>query len=183
MTENERASGRTRNALGGLILATAFLGGCGTTADPERPVRPASIVTPAPETRRPPQPVEAKNPPKAEALGEIDERNCIFFSSGSSAIEHDEMDKLRLAAELLKEDRESSIHLIGHASDNGSPSLDLAVADARLESVSASLKRLGVKAHQIKRMAKVGEKPPGACRSAECRRTMRRVELAFPPGK
>ena len=71
----------------------------------------------------------------------------------------------------------SEVDLTGHANDNGSPSYNLAVADARIQSVSASLKKLGVRPQQIKKSVIGGEKTPSICRSQDCRRKMRRVEL------
>lgn len=166
----------------GLSFSITLLSGCGTTSQAERPVN---------QLLKPPVPTEAKaeSPPgKASSLptkkaeAEIDEKLSVFFSHGSSAVGLSEKNKLRDAAILLKEDSGLSVTLIGHANDNGSRSVNLAVADARVEAVAASLKKFGVKARQIKKNVIGGEKPPGNCGSAECRRKMRRVELVFSKG-
>ncbi|MFZ2974731.1 MAG: OmpA family protein [Ferribacterium limneticum] len=171
-----------RAAMVGLSFSIALLSGCGTTSQPERPVQQA-LNSPAPseaKTASPPINAPSESAKKAEA--EVDEKMSVFFVFGSSAVRHGEMYKLRSAASLLKEDNGLSVTLIGHASDNGSRSVNLAVADARVEAVSASLKKLGVKARQIRKTVIGSEKPPGNCGSAECRRKMRRVELVFSKG-
>ncbi|WP_310492398.1 OmpA family protein [Dechloromonas sp.] len=168
-----------RAAILGLSLSIAFLSGCGTTSQPERPVQ---------QVLKPPVPAEAKadSPPgitsglsEKKAEPEIDEKTSVFFVFGSSTVGQSEKSKLRDAASRLKEDGDLSVTLIGRANDHGSRSVNLAVADARVEAVAAILRKLGVKAWQIKKNVIGGEKLSGNCVSTDCRRTMRRVELVF----
>lgn len=112
-------------------------------------------------------------------MAEIDESSSVFFALGSSTVTPSEKGKLTLAAQRLKDDRELDITLIGHTDDNGSRSLNVAVADARVASVSAALKRLGVRTQQIKKKVSGSEKSSGVCRSEACRQKMRRVELVI----
>lgn len=176
MTKMPTSCGPRTTALG-LFLPLVFLFGCGSASQPERPVQVVANQESLPEAKAQSQPAETSNVAEQNAIAEVDEKSSIFFSLGSSTINQSEKDKLHLAAHRLKGDKGLYVTLIGHANDNGSRSLNLAVADARIESVSAILKKLGVKARQIKKKVNGGEKTPRACQSVECRRKMRRVEL------
>jgi outer membrane protein OmpA-like peptidoglycan-associated protein len=167
---------------GALSVAIALLSGCGTTSQPERSIQPVSKEE-RPEGKGESPSPDISSQAEHNAVTAVDKQSSIFFSQGSSALSQSEKGKLQRAAILLKEDRRLSVKLIGHANENGSRSFNLAVADARVESVSASLKKLGVKARQIKKSVVGSEKLPNACRSAECRQQMRRVELVFSKAK
>jgi len=56
------------------------------------------------------------------------------------------------------------------------------VADSRIGAVASALKKLGIAAHQIQRSVRGDEEVPADCRSSECRRAMRRVDLVFSQG-
>lgn len=169
-------------AILGLSLSMALLSGCGTTSQAERPVQQV-LKPPAPSAAKvdsSPSSTSGLSEKKAEP--EIDEKTSVFFVFGSSTVGQSEKSKLRDAASLLKEDGDLSVTLIGRANDHGSRSVNLAVADARVEAVAAILRKLGVKAWQIKKNVIGSEKLPGNCVSTACRRTMRRVELVFLKG-
>lgn len=163
----------------GLSLALLFLSGCGTTPQPERPIQQEAKHASLPEAKAEAQLAQTSTTIHQNAVVEIDEKNTIFFSLGSSTLSQSEKDKLHLAAKSLKGDKGLFVTLVGRANGNGSRSFNLAVADARVESVVISLKRLGVKAYQIRKAVIGGEKAPSTCRSIECRRKMRHVELVF----
>ncbi len=166
----------------GLILQMVLGSGCSLTRPPEQLGRVATTLEAGPEeAKRGNDSLLADTPKQTEqnALAEVDEKNSIFFSLGSSAINLSGKEKLRDAAKLLKNDKKQIVTLIGHANDNGSPSFNLAVADARVQSVGAFLKSLGVKFSQIKKKVYGGEKLLNVCQSVKCRQTMRRVELVF----
>lgn len=161
----------------GSLVAMLFASGCSTTSQ-----APHFSQEPAVQASRPEAGAETRSPELAKqaeqrVVSEVDENTNIFFSLGSSSISPGEKAKLARAAAQLKEDKRLCVTLTGHANDNGSPSYNLAVADARIQSVSASLKKLGVRPQQIKKSVIGGEKTPSICRSQDCRRKMRRVEL------
>lgn len=106
----------------------------------------------------------------------------IYFAPGSSSISSTERSKLKRLAQRLQADKRQVVTLIGHANDNGSPSFNLAVADSRIGAVASTLKKLGIAAHQIQRSVRGDEEVPADCRSSECRRAMRRVDLVFSQG-
>ena len=72
--------------------------------------------------------------------------------------------------------------VVYHINENGSASFNLAVADSRIGAVASALKKLGIAAHQIQRSVRGDEEVPADCRSSECRRAMRRVDLVFSQG-
>ena len=57
----------------------------------------------------------------------------------------------------------------------------LTVSDCA-DAVAAALKKQGIAAHQIQRSAQGGEQLTADCRSSDCRRAMRRVDLVFSQG-
>ena len=106
----------------------------------------------------------------------------IYFAPGSSSISPAGRSKLKRLAQRLLADKRQVVTLIGHANDNGSASFNLAVADSRIGAVATTLKKLGIAAHQIQRSVRGDEEVPADCRSSECRRAMRRVDLVFSQG-
>lgn len=173
----EPASCGLRSTVLMLFLPMFFMFGCGSTSQPERPIQVVAMPERLPEAKTESQPPETTSVAEQNAVAEVDDKNSIFFSLGSSTINQRERDKLRHIAILLKSNKAMYVTLIGHASESGSSSFNLAVADARVESVGTVLKKTGVKRHQIKKKVIGSEKISGACQSQECRRKMRRVEL------
>ena len=121
------------------------------------PVAPTSAVTP---------PLSAEN---------------VFFRAGSIEIDVAERNKLRTHAERLKADPRQVVTLVGSTDDQGSRSYKLAIAQGRVDAVFAALRRLGVPARQMQRYPVGREKMVAGCNTAECRKTMRRVELVYRP--
>lgn len=175
-------SGAPRAIALGLYIAIIFISGCASTPQTERPVQVSEKQAPLPEAKAASQPAVAANIAEQNVIAEVDEQSSVFFSLGSSTVKQREREKIVIAAERAKGDRGLYLTLIGHANDNGSRAFNLAVADARVESVSAILKRLGIKVNQLKKVVSGGEKTPSVCRSDACRRKMRRVELVFSRG-
>lgn len=170
---------RLHSILQGMLIAV-FLVGCVSRPQPEHPILVVDTAEPLPIIQDRLQQSEQKTvTAEPERVSEIDEKNSVFFSLGSSAVSRAERDKLHAVAQRLKADNGLFITLIGHANDNGSSSFNLAVADARVQSIGAILKKLGVKSHQIKKRNAGSESLPSTCRSVTCRQLMRRVELLF----
>lgn len=178
MTKGSESWRLRDNALG-FLLPMFFMFGCGSTSQPERPAQIASVAEPLPETKAEAQHSATTIATEQNPDAEVDEKNSIFFSLGSSTINQREREKLRHIATILKSNKAMYVTLTGQANDNGSSSFNLAVADARVESVVTALKKSGIKPHQIKKKVVGGEKISSACRSAECRRKMRRVEVVI----
>jgi len=105
--------------------------------------------------------------------------HSVYFAPGSSSMNPAERSKLKGVVQRLLADKRLVVTLIGHANDNGSASFNLAVADSRIGAVAAALKKQGIAAHQIQRSAQGGEQLTADCRSSDCRRAMRRVDLVF----
>ena len=171
-----------RNRAQIICLALALLvTACGTTnqAEPSLPAtplrKPAKLPIPATNA--------SAEVDEGQLLAEIDENISIFFTLGLNTINARSKEKLRAVAQRLKSDESATITLAAYANDNGSSSFNLAVADSRANAASAYLKKLGVKPMQIRKNVVGGEKTSSNCRSSECRRMMRRVELIVSSSK
>lgn len=171
------ASFKPRASTPGLLILLFLLFGCSSTPKHERAIQATSVSVPLPESKSEAQHSETTIAAEKNAIAEVDEKSSIFFSLGSSTIHQREKEKLRHLASLLTKDKTMYVMLIGHANDNGSRSFNLAVADARVESVSRFLRKFRVQTHQIKKNVIGGEKISSTCLSQECRRKMRRVEF------
>lgn len=154
----------------GLIL---LLGACQTL-----PTTPA----PSREERRPSTaPVDNAGADAAEkrAIAAVDRETSVFFATGSSELDATARQRLQAEARRLLGDPRLSVTLTGHSDDQGSPAFNLALAEQRINSVFTALRDLGVPARQMRRYALGQEKVPAVCRTAECRRRMRRVDLVY----
>lgn len=168
-----------------IILLLAQLAGCaselpwgGARSAPERPETPR-IRNPF---RAPaPAPVEAAPADEARVLAAVSEENSIFFASSETGIDAEGRAKLQRHAARLKGDDKLLATLVGQTDDLGSGAYNLAIAEQRAEAVFKALRALGVPANQLRAYGVGAEKVSKACRSAECRRKMRRVEIRYSP--
>ena len=170
------------------ILATATLlafSGCTPISPEDTPPATAPKQAGVPVAKKAPaapKSTPAVNAPsaadsEARFLAEIDDANNVFFSLGSSSIPGSQRGKLQEISRQLAASDEMTVTLAGFANDNGSPSFNLAVADSRINSVYAFLRKQGVAARQMRRLVIGSEQMPAYCRSNACRQKMRRVEL------
>ena len=168
--------------LGALIAGITLLLAACTTMAPQEVAATKPAETPAAEvvvaTRTP-----VVTPEVAPALAPEPEQiaeNNIYFESGSTTVDVRGKIKLRIHADRLKADRDNRVTLVGHTDDLGSRNYNLALAEQRMLAVSQWLRKYGVHRKQIRRYRGDGERVPSSCKSAECRQSMRRVELVFP---
>ena len=112
-------------------------------------------------------------------IATVDREKSVFFRFGQSDISSEGFELLRQHAALLKENDKLSVTLIGHTDDLGSPAYNLAIADRRVDAVYRFLVKLGVARQQLRRFSAGAEKNPASCRSSQCRRLLRRVELKY----
>ena len=173
--------------LPGALIAALIGGQLPGCAGPAPQARPASTESaanaPSHTTSKPAGNGLAPAPGSATAAaqpspGPVAEHS-VYFAPGSSSMNPAERSKLKGVVQRLLADKRLVVTLIGHANDNGSASFNLAVADSRIGAVAAALKKQGIAAHQIQRSAQGGEQLPADCRSSDCRRAMRRVDLVF----
>ena len=116
-------------------------------------------------------------------MATVDGQNSLFFASDSSDIDAAGRARLQAHAQRLLGDPRLIVTLTGHSDDVGSPAYNLALAEQRINAVHQVLREQGVPARQLRRYAVGQEKVPALCRTAECRRRMRRVDLVFSPTK
>ena len=160
------------------LLCALLLFGCATPQVPQ--------PLPAPTERKPDAPVpppivpkEAPAPVEAPAA-KIDDSINVFFSFGSTEVDLPGQQKLRAHAQRLQEDPQRVVTLIGHTDNMGSRAYNVAIAEKRIESVSALLRSYGVAKKQMRRYAVGNEQLDKSCQTAACRQKMRRVELSYP---
>lgn len=163
------------------------MGGCSATspakpqAEESKPVK--SAVMPVEQVVLPSEPFEPFEPSKPSEeeriIAAVDNKNSIFFQRGVAEIDTTGKKKLLLHAERLKSNLKLHVTLIGSTDDQGSRSLNLAIADKRVNAVYQQLRDFGVARRQLRRVNMGGEKSSKSCRSEACRKLMRRVELRY----
>lgn len=164
-------------------LLLALLAGCAANPRPEAPAVAGEASGPATARVEAAAGAGAPQPPPTPGKNEglpVNPDESIFFAPGSSTIASSERRKLKLLAARLLAERRQSVTLVGYAADHGSRSFNLAIVDSRIGAVATVLKKHGVSAYQIRRRVGSGEVRPATCRSSECGRLMRRVDLVFP---
>lgn len=170
-----------------LFLAAALLAGCaaappGPEAAAPRAVRPAALP-PAPAAAPPlasPPPAPAPKAADPEPPAPPDYDNNVYFDSGKAAIGTAGLATLARHAERLKADPEAVVTLVGHTDPLGSRAYNLAVCEARLDSVEDALRARGVARRQIRRIGlRIETREDEACRAEGCRQSLRRVELVY----
>ena len=177
---------RSKALLGALIAALigGQLPGCAGRAPQARPATTENTANGTGHTTSPPAgnglaPAPGSATAAAQPSPGPVAEHSVYFAPGSSSMNPAERSKLKGVVQRLLADKRLVVTLIGHANDNGSASFNLAVADSRIGAVAAALKKQGIAAHQIQRSAQGGEQLPADCRSSDCRRAMRRVDLVF----
>ncbi|WP_374328312.1 OmpA family protein [Azonexus sp.] len=158
-----------------VLGAVLLLGACAA--------QPPVSEAPPPET----QPVRsdasrpASNPAQEEkaAMAAVDVDNSVFFASSGNTIDAEGRQRLLEHAARLKADPELVVTLVGHADHLGSRSYNLAIAEQRINAVFAVLRGAGIPVTQIRREAVGSEEVSPACRSPQCRKLMRRVQLVY----
>ncbi len=84
----------------------------------------------------------------------------VYFSSGSTVIRREDVDKLVSIARTLKANPSLQIVLVGHADKTGSPEVNKRIAEARAKAVSTFLiKNFGIEADRISIETKGNEEP------------------------
>lgn len=161
----------------GLCLA---LGACATTEAPRGPLGgPPAPAAPAPAPA--PAAPESSAPVIEEPLPDLNRRDNVYFTQGSSVIDESGQQTIRQHAEKLKNDRRLVVTLIGYgAADGGSTEYKVALGQKRLDAVAAELKAAGAALGQIrKQTAPAGKSAAQRCANEACHQFDRRVELRY----
>lgn len=190
------------------IAAALTLGACGSTPTPppaaetpkpETVAVPGAAVMPVPPVQAPPAasapekaPAEAvkKEVPEDPVQAAEEERRTlaamtadpdrsVYFPSGGTQVDGPGKAVLHRHALRLKKDPDLVITLIGHTDPLGSRSYNLAIAEERMDSVYEILRSLGIPRSQIRRVTSERDPSASKCRTAACRRLMRRVDLDY----
>ena len=154
-----------------LLLTGLFIAGCATTPPP------APAVSSEPTSTQASAADEVKR--EGQAIAAVDLEKSVFFASGEAEVDAQGKAVLRQHADRLKANPKQRVLLVGYTDDRGSSAFNIAVADMRVNAVHKVLREYGVPQKQLRRYSAGGEKNSSACRSDECRRLMRRVELVY----
>ena len=160
----------------GIAATVLLLAACGQA--PVRTTGQADAVSPVAQEEKALPPV-ADKPSEAQIMAQVNLDNSVFFPAGGTELDAASLKRLAALAERLKAMAEGIVTLHGYTDHLGSPSYNLAIAEQRVNAVATALRRNGIAATQIRRNAVGSERVPDACRSVQCRRLMRRVELVF----
>ena len=160
----------------GIAATVLLLAACGQA--PVRTPGQADAVSPVAQEEIVLPPV-ADKPSEAQIMAQVNLDNSVFFPAGGTELDAASLKRLAALAERLKAMEEGIVTLHGYTDHLGSPSYNLAIAEQRVNAVATALRRNGIAATQIRRNAVGSERVPAACRSVQCRRLMRRVELVF----
>ncbi|WP_374683423.1 OmpA family protein [Accumulibacter sp.] len=162
---------------GASVLAIALsLSGCGGL--PWQSQEESKAQSPAPPAMTAQEKTAATLEQKVIAAANQVENN-IYFSLGGVTVSSRERAKLQQHAAYLKENTETSVTLIGFTDDLGSRNYNVAIAEQRVAAVRKLLRAYRVPGGQIRRYSVGSEKTPKTCKTEECRRKMRRVELRY----
>lgn len=160
----------------GIAATVLLLAACGQA--PVRTTGQADAVSPVAQEEKVLPPV-ADKPSEAQIMAQVNLDNSVFFPAVGTELDAASLKRLAALAERLKAMEEGIVTLHGYTDHLGSPSYNLAIAEQRVNAVATALRRNGIAATQIRRNAVGSERVPAACRSVQCRRLMRRVELVF----
>ena len=160
----------------GIAATVLLLAACGQA--PVRTTGQADAVSPVAQEEKALPPV-ADKPSEAQIMAQVNLDNSVFFPAGGTELDAASLKRLAALAERLKAMEEGIVTLHGYTDHLGSPSYNLAIAEQRVNAVATALRRNGIAVTQIRRNAVGSERVPAACRSVQCRRLMRRVELVF----
>ncbi|MBV5337749.1 MAG: OmpA family protein [Deltaproteobacteria bacterium] len=173
-----------------IFVSTAF-SACTSTgpAGSSNPDLGATPVTHQPGRKAPQSADQAKTPVLAAGMPKLSDdklqndimvsQNSIYFSFGKSEIDNSGMKLLRQNATRLKENPLQTVTLAAFTDNLGSRSLNLAIAEERINIVVSTLRSLGVSRKQIRRKSAGLSRLSSACSTASCRQRMRRVELVY----
>lgn len=104
--------------------------------------------------------------------------HALFFAAGSATPNADGRRLIQSLAQRLKENRLTTITLIGHSDDSGSTEFDIALAQRRVDATADEFERAGVLPRQIRRISYGNEAQRGGrCTNEACRQQERRVDL------
>lgn len=154
------------------LACSVLIAGCGSAPNVSPPAQ-----TPVPVSAKPAL-LEAQ-PSDAQVMATVDEEKNVFFQSGAAQIDGTGLQTIQRHAERLKANPKLFVTLLGYTDDLGSLSYNLAIAEQRINAVAKQLRAQGVPLKQIRRQVAGREAQAQACRSAECRARMRRVEFSY----
>ncbi len=161
-----------RSICQGLVISLA-LSACSQIPPVSKKAEPSSVHSSAKVSTELAKPVVSEK----TLIAAVNPQHNVFFPSAGVALDSEGRSRLIELANRLKASPDLVVTLVGHSDDLGSPSYNLAIAEQRVNTVYAVLRSQRVPATQIRRYGVGNEQMDLACKSEECRKKMRRVEL------
>jgi len=107
----------------------------------------------------------------------------ITFETDSSAVSQGIQDDLQAVARSLQQYPQSTIQVIGHTDNVGSPTYNLGLSEERARAVANLLAAYGTPANRMTTVARGEEQPIASNLTPEGRAQNRRVEIVIIPNK
>jgi outer membrane protein OmpA-like peptidoglycan-associated protein len=153
------------------------------TPEAQRGPLGGGVPPPLPAPAAPPAPVEEPDvptQPDAEPLPDLNRRDNVYFSQGSTGIDEAGRETIRQHADKLKNNRRLVVMLIGHSTDRGSTEYKVALGQKRVDAVAEELRSAGAVAGQIRKQSyPSGKSTQNRCATEACHQVDRRVELRY----
>ena len=164
----------------GFLVLGLFLSGCMSTPPVENVAPPKPAIGLSPPSVPAANSAEQLPPVSQETTRPVNHENNIYFALGATNVDQAGENKLREHAARLKEDPKLLVTLIGLTDNSGSRSVNLLIAEQRVDAVAKRLRSYGVQNSQIRRYPLGSKTADESCNTAACRQIMRRVELSYP---
>lgn len=164
----------------GLVTLGLLLSGCASTPPTTRTTQSDPVEDQQPPTPQATSVLAESQPVLQERVAPINHENNIYFALGATNVDQAGENKLREHAARLKEDPKLLVTLIGLTDNSGSRSVNLLIAEQRVDAVAKRLRSYGVQNSQIRRYPLGSKTADESCNTAACRQIMRRVELSYP---
>jgi len=159
------------------IVLCLFFAGCKKTAT--MPVETPPPPPPPPQVWEPDTTTFSQVDLEAELARRIKENlQVIYFDLNKYDLKSESLQKLRIAAEFLKEQSQIRVRLDGHADERGTTEYNMALGEKRAKAVRDVLVRYGVESQRLETTSFGRERPVNSnCDGNEaCHSMNRRVE-------
>jgi len=131
------------------------------------------------EDKKPPQ-TASRSPAQAtpESADQASEQT-IYFASGNAGLSEENREKLKQAAQYLKQNPKRLVTLMAFSDSLGSRTYTLAIMDKRLGIVAEALHDLGIAKTRIRKILISQKGPKRICATPDYRGEEQRVELRY----
>jgi peptidoglycan-associated lipoprotein len=171
-------------------LAAAFLAGCQSTPEVEKPADveerkpgappPPTTTKPIPPTTIPATPItDPSKDPRLKDPANVLSKRSVFFDFDSDAIKAEFVPLIEAHAAFLRQYRNAKMLIQGNTDDRGSREYNLGLGQRRADAVKRRLVLLGATESQIESVSLGEEKPVCTQQTEECWARNRRADILY----